>query len=136
MRRRSFAVLALAVAFVAGSVGACSSDSESPKEAACSDADTLKDSVNQLIEDVKSGNFGDAKDQLSTVKSDFEALESSAKDLASSKRASVQADLDEVKGTLGELTSAASLDDVEATLGKAESELKDTADSIRTTLSC
>ena len=136
MHRRSFASVALAVLVVACSVSACSSDSESPQEAVCNDASAFKDSVNQLTDDVKSGNLGDAKDQVSKVKSDFNALQSSTKDLASSKKASVQADLDAVKGTLGDLTSATSLDDISATLSKAESQLTDTANSITKTLSC
>jgi hypothetical protein len=101
-----------------------------------SDADTFKSSVNKLIDDVTSGNFGDAKSQLSTVKSDFQALRSSAKKLASSKKSSVQSDLDAVKSTLDGLSSATSLSDVQSTLGTAQSQLTKTADSITTTLSC
>ncbi len=137
MRRSSFAVLALSLLLVAVSVTACSSDSKSSQEAAvCSDASSLKASVNQLGTDVKAGNFGIAKDQVSKVKSDFNALESSAKKLAGSEKASVQADLQGVKGTLSDLTSATSLADIQSTLGKAESQLKGAADSIRKTLSC
>ncbi len=137
MRRSSFAVLPLSLLLVAVSVTACSSDSKSSQQAAvCSDASALKDSVNQLGTDVKSGNFGNAKDQVSKVQSDFTALESSAKKLASSEKASVQADLQGVKGTLSDLTSATSLADIQSTLGKAESQLKGAADSISKTLSC
>ena len=74
MRRSSFAVLPLSLLLVVVSVTACSSDSKSSQQAAvCSDASALKDSVNQLGTDVKSGNFGNAKDQVSKVQSDFTA---------------------------------------------------------------
>jgi archaellum component FlaC len=136
MRRISFAVVPLSLLLLVVSVGACSSDSESAESAVCSDASTFKDSVSKLGTDVKSGNFGDAKDQISTVKSDFDSLESSAKTLTSSKKASVQDDLDTVKSTLSDLTSATSLEDVQATLGTAGSELKSAANSITDTLSC
>jgi len=96
----------------------------------------VRERVVWLIDDVTSGNFGDAKSQLSTVKSDFQALRSSAKKLASSKKSSVQSDLDAVKSTLDGLSSATILSDVQSTLGTAQSQLKKTADSITTTLSC
>jgi archaellum component FlaC len=138
MRRSVIALFMLTAVAVLGA--GCSSDdsssSGSAQDAVCSDAGDFKDSVNTLVDDVKSGNFGDAKDQMSKVKSSFEDLESSAKDLASSKKSSVQDDLDSVKGTLGDLTSASSLSDIEDTLGEAESELEDAADSITKTLSC
>ena len=40
------------------------------------------------------------------------------------------------KSTLDDLSSATSLSDVQSTLGTAQSQLKKTADSITTTLSC
>jgi hypothetical protein len=70
------------------------------------------------------------------VKSDFAALQSSAKDLASSKKASVQDDLDAVKGTLDDLTSASSLSEIQSTLTKAKSQLTNMAHSIGKTLGC
>ena len=124
---------ARAAAVVAAAVAARPSRQQ---DAVCRDASSFKSSVNKLVNDVKSGNFGDAKSQAATVKSDFQALESSAKDLASSKKSSVQSDLDSVKGTLDNLTSASSLSDIQSTLGKAQSELKNTANSITNTLSC
>jgi type VI protein secretion system component VasK len=136
MRRISFAVVPLSLLLLAVSVGACSSDSQSAESAVCSDASTFKDSVSKLGTDVTSGNFGDAKDQISTVKSDLDSLESSAKKLASSKKASVQDDLNGVKGTLSDLTSATSLEDIQSTLRKAETQLNNTANSISKTLSC
>ena len=141
VRRSSFTVSAIAVVLVIAGA-ACSSDSsdssssKSSQDAVCSDASDLKSSVQKLGDDIKSGNFGDAKDQLSKVESDFKALETSAKDLSSSKKSSVQDDLDGVKGTLGDLSSASSLSDIESTFNKAQSELKDTTDSITKTLSC
>jgi hypothetical protein len=135
MHRSLFSALCLTLVLVAG-VGAACSSSESPQEAVCNDAGDLKDSVNQLIDSIKKGNFGDAQDQITEVKSDFAALESSAKDLASSQKSSVQDDLDAVQGTLGNLTSASSLDEIESTLSKAGPQLKDMTDSVADTLSC
>ncbi len=140
MRRSSFAVVPFSLLLVAALAGACSSSSSDSKSsqqsAVCSDASSLKDSVNQLGTDVKSGNFGNAKDQVSKVQSDSDALESSAKKLASSQKASVQDDVATVKGTLSDLTSATSLADIQSTLSKAESQIKGAADSISKTLSC
>ena len=67
-------------------------------------------SVNKLVDDVKSGNFGNAKDQFSNVESSFQALEKSVKNLSSTKKSSVQSELDSVKGTLDDLGSAGSID--------------------------
>ena len=60
----------------------------------------------------------------------------SAKKLASSKGSDVQGELDSVKGTLGDLTSASNLDDIESTLQKAESELNGVVSAISDTISC
>jgi hypothetical protein len=89
-----------------------------------------------LVDDVKSGNFGEAKNQRAKVKSSFDALESSTKDLASSEKASVQSDLNGIKVTLSNLSSATSIDDMKATLGRAESQLNNAVTSIKSTLSC
>ena len=70
----------------------------------CSNASDFTSSVNKLVDDVKSGNFGNAKDQVSNVESSFQALEKSAKNLSSTKKSSVQSELDSVKGTLDDLT--------------------------------
>src|SRR4029079_3629479 len=114
-----------------GSSGS-SSSSKSPQDAVCSDASTLKESVNKLVSDVKSGNFGNAKDQVTKVQSDFQALVSSTKDLASSKKSSVQSDVDSVKSTLSGLKSADSLDAIQSTLKTAKSQIDDSLDSMST----
>lgn len=110
--------------------------SPSPKEAVCSDISTLKGSVGVLRDDVEAGNFGDARDQLDTIEKDYEALRSSASDLAASEKDNIEADLDEVKATLSSLTSATSLAEVQATLQTARSQIADLLTSITETLDC
>ena len=118
-----------------GSSGS-SSASKSPQDAVCSDASTLKASVEQLVSDVKKGNFGNAKDQVTKVQADFKALTTSTKSLATSKKSSVQSDLDTVKATLSGVTSAGSLADIQSTLKTAQSQITDSVDSLTNTLSC
>ena len=142
MRARSFAVTVLVLFAGVGSAcgssgGSSSSDStESAQKTVCSNADDLKTSVNKLVDDVKSGNFGDAQDQVSTVKSDFQALEKSAQDLASSKKSAVKDDLDQVKGTLTDLSSANSTEEIQSTLNTAKKELDSTVDAVKKTVNC
>lgn len=133
--RQWWAVVAIAVSLAACSSGSTPS-SQSLQDAVCADARDLKASIDQLVDDVKNGNFGDAKEQVSKVKSDFEALQSSGKDLASSKRAAIRKDLDSVKRTLNGLTSASDLDGVRSTLDQAQSQLRDVVSSIADTLDC
>ncbi len=135
MRRYSFVPL-LVVGLLAVTAAGCGSDSTSPQQQACDDSATLKDSVQKLVDDVKQGNLGDAKDQVSTVKTDFEAFTASVKDLAETEKSAVQDDVDTIKSTLGDLTSASSLSDVEGTLTKARSQLQSAVDDVTKTLSC
>jgi len=132
------AALVLGAAACSDDGGGSSSESSTDKAQSqvCDDAGSFKDSVNKLVDDVKSGNFGDASDQLSTVESSFQALEKSVKNLSSDKKSDVQGDVDSAKKTLGDLSDANSLDDLQDTLDKAESQLKDAADSITDTISC
>jgi hypothetical protein len=139
MRRRRIAGAAALCALVAVAA-ACNGDDESStskaQAAMCDDANSLSSAVSDLVDDVKNGNFGDAQDQLSTVQSSFGSLERSAKELASTKRSTVQDQLDGVKGTLSDLTSASSLADIGQTLDKAASQLEDVASTISDILSC
>lgn len=139
MRRRRIAGAAALCALVAVAA-ACNGDDESStskaQAAMCDDANSLSSAVSDLVDDVKNGNFGDAQDQLSTVQSSFGSLERSAKELASTKRSTVQDQLDGVKGTLSDLTSASSLADIGQTLDKAASQLGDVASTISDTLTC
>jgi len=139
MQSRSFIAVAGTVLLVTTLGAACSSDggsAPSAEEKVCTDADNLKRAVSQLVDDLKAGNFGNASDQVSNVQSAFKALESSAKDLASDKKTSVQQDVSEFKATLGDLTSASSLADIQSTLDQAGSQLKKTANALTKTLSC
>jgi outer membrane murein-binding lipoprotein Lpp len=140
--RRAVFVPSVAVAIVAvvgtacGSSGGSSSSSKSQQDTVCSDAGTLQASIDTLVNDVKSGNFGNAKDQVKKVESDFRSLQSSAKSLAASKKQDVQSDVDTVKQTLDGLQSANSLSDIQGTLTTAKTQIKDSVDSLTKTLKC
>lgn len=133
---------AVVTVLLAVSIAACSGggDDDSPTEQArqqvCSDISGFKSSVNTLVEDVKKGNFGDAKDQLSKVQSELEDLTSSAKKLAKSTKSDVENQLDKVQTTLSGLTSASSLTDVQDTINEAGDQLSNAVNSITGVLSC
>jgi len=140
--RRTVLVPSVAVALLGvvgagcGSSGGSSSSASSKQDAVCKDASTLQSSLDTLVNDVKNGNFGNAKDQVKTVQSDFESLRSSAKSLASAKKQTVQSDIDSVKKTLDGLQSASSLSDIQSTLTTAKTQIKDSVDSLTKTLKC
>jgi uncharacterized phage infection (PIP) family protein YhgE len=117
---------------------ACGSDDDAStkQEQFCDDASSFESAVSQLVDDVKAGNFGDAKDQLSKVESRFSSLQSSAKHPASDTRSTVEGQLDDLKSTLQGLTSVGSLGDIESTLNEAGSQLQDALSSITDALSC
>jgi len=140
--RRTVVVPSVAVALfvvlgaACGSSGGSASSSKSQQDAVCNDASTLKASLNKLVSDVQSGNFGNAKDQVDTVQSDFESLRSSTKSLASSKKQTVQSDIDGVKKTLDGLQSATSFSDIQSTLTTAKTQIENSVDSLTKTLKC
>lgn len=138
--RRTVLVPSVLVAVMAVVGAACGSSggssASSQQDAVCKDASTLQSSIDKLVTDVKNGNFGNAKDQVTTVQFDFGSLRSSMKSLASSKKQTVQNDIDSVKKTLDGLQSATSLSDIQGTLSKAKSQITDSLDSLSKTLKC
>ena len=140
--RRTVVVPSVGVALLAvlgagcGSSSGSESSTSSKQDAVCKDASTLRSSIDTLVNDAKNGNFGNAKDQVKTVQSDFESLRSSAKSLAAAKKQTVQSDIDSVKETLDGLQSASSLSDIQSTLSTAKSQIGDSLDSLTKTLKC
>ena len=138
--RRTVVVPSVAVALLTVFGAACGSSggssSKSQQDAVCKDASTLRSSIDTLVSDVKAGNFGNAKDQVKTVQSDFESLQKSAKSLATSKKKTVQSDIDSVKSTLDGLKSASSISDIQSTLTTAKTQIKNSVDSLTKTLKC
>src|SRR5262245_24145346 len=140
MLRRTLAAV-MTVLVLATGVAACSGDdepsaTEKARQQTCSDIDTFKSSVDSLVQDIKKGNFGDAKDDLSKVQSSFQSLTKSAKNLASSKKSDVQTQLDDVKTTLDGIKTASSLTDIQDVIDQAGSQLSDQGSTITDTLSC
>jgi hypothetical protein len=56
--------------------------------------------VSKLVDDVTSGNFGDASDQVSTVSSSFQSLEQSVEGLSSA-----ESELKDLASTIGDTLS-------------------------------
>ena len=111
-RCRKIAATLLLVA-IAGFGWSCS-DSESASEQVCDARDDVDDAIQQVSSDVRSANFGDAREGLEDVESSVQELVDAVDQLGAQERQQLRADVDQLEENLdsmGEVTSLADLED-------------------------
>ena len=109
------AVLAVVSVLLLGLQG-CGSGSDGPsaKDQACTAKDDLSTSIKTVVDDVKAGNLGNARDHLGAVRSSASDLASAVSDLGSQQRKTLQPQVDEIRGELESLSNATSLTELSA----------------------
>jgi predicted nucleic acid-binding Zn-ribbon protein len=136
MHRRHRVVTVLVVALVTFGVVACGDDDNSAKDQTCKARSDLSSAMNKVVDDVKDGNFGEARDDLSSVQSAASNLQTSAQNLAQDQRSEIQPDIDELQATMQSLSSATSLQDLQSTIDSAKGSIDQITSDVKNTLDC
>ena len=135
MRKRTRWLAAVAVS--AGLLGACGGSSQTAAaDKVCSARTDLQKSFDTVKTDVKNLNLGKAKDELSTVKKDFENLVQAAKDLKGEEAKKLQPQIDSLKSNIENLTNASSLTELKSSLTTISSQIQSLYTDITNTLKC
>lgn len=113
-------------------------DESSEEEAAavCEAGDNLRDSVADVVDDLRSGNLDDARDELDDVRSDRDALTSAIDDLGAAERDRLQPESDQLSTDIDALSDASGLSGWQSALSDVRSSLGDLVDSVDTNLGC
>jgi hypothetical protein len=90
----------------------CGGDDASATNRTCAAKDDLSASIRTVVDDVRAGNLGDARDHLDEVRSRASDLGSAVSDLGSQERDRLQPQVDKVRDELKDLTSATSLSEL------------------------
>jgi hypothetical protein len=129
---RVFCLLALAGFLLA----ACGSSGASASQKVCSDRTDLNNAVTKVVNDVKSGNFGQAKDDLPAVRDAARSLSKSVKGLTSEQSQALKPQIEQVKKSASNLKNATSLSDLQSGFSSLESDLQSLSSQIGGNLKC
>jgi hypothetical protein len=130
---RVLCLLALAGLLLA----ACSSNSAaSASQKVCSDRTDLNNAVTKVVDDLKSGNFGQAKDDLPAVREAAHTLGKSVKGLTSEQSKALKPQIEAVKQTASGLKNATSLSDLQSGFSSLTSDLQTLSTQIGGNLKC
>ena len=116
-------------------LGACGS-TPSAADQVCSDRSQVTSAISSVANDLRSGNFTKAKDDLSAVRSAFESLSQSVDQLATEQRQALSPQIDNLKATISGLKSSDSLSSLTTSLNSARSQLQSIGQQIGNSLNC
>lgn len=118
-------------------LAACSSTpAPSASEKVCNDRTQLSNAVSTVVNDLKSGNFGKAKDDLPAVRDAVDNLSESAKELTSEQSQALSPQIDNVKSTASGLKDASSLSELQSGFSSLRSQLQSLSNQIGDNLKC
>jgi hypothetical protein len=137
MHRRNPIAALVFIAAVTCTFVACGDDSgNSAKDQTCEARSDLSSAMNKVVDDVNDGDFSQAKDDLSSVRTASSNLQTSAQNLAQEQRSEIQPDLDELQATTQSLSSVTSLQDLQNIIGSAKSSIDQITSDIKGVLHC
>ncbi len=102
----------------------------------CNDRAQLGNAVSTVVDDLKSGNLGKAKDDVPAVSDALESLSQSARELKSEESQSLSPQIDNLKKTATGLKDSNSLPDLLAGFDSLKSQLQSIGDQISQNLKC
>ena len=116
-------------------LAACGS-TPSAADQVCSDRSQVTSAISSLANDLRSGNFTKAKDDVSAVRSALESLSQSVDQLATEQRQAISPQIDNLKSTISGLKSSDSLSSLTTGLNSARSQLQSIGQQIGNSLNC
>lgn len=137
-RRRARALrLVCSLAFVGCLLAACgSSSAASASQTVCNDRAQLSKAVSTVVDDLRSGNFSKAKDDVPAVRDALNSLSQSARELKSQESQSLSPQIDKLKKTATSLKDSSSVSDLLSGLSSLESQFQSVGSQINQSLKC
>lgn len=126
--------LLVSVGFLLAACG--SSPAPSASQKVCDDRTQLNSAVSTVTDDLRSGNFGKAKDDLPAVRDAVNSLKKSAKELTSQESQALQPQIDNLKKTAANLKNATSLSDLQTGFSSLKAQIQSIDPQIGETLKC
>jgi hypothetical protein len=132
MKRAAVALL------VAGSfaVAACSSGGKSASQQVCDDKSAFSSSVQQVGNDIRALNIGQARESASKAIDAFNALVDSVKKLSEEKRQSVSPHLDNIQSDVSAFTDVNNASELSSDVDRTRSDAQSAVDAIQSDLNC
>jgi hypothetical protein len=132
MKRVAVAVL------VAGSLVAvaCSSSGKSASQQVCDDKAAFSSSVQQVGNDIRALNLGQAKDSAQKAVDAFNALVDSVKKLTNEQRSSLSPQVDSIQSDVSAFTDVNNASELSSALDRTRSDAQSAVDAIQSDLSC
>jgi chromosome segregation ATPase len=135
-RARPIRLVGLLVS-VGSLLAACSSSpAPSASQKVCDDRTQLNNAVSTVSDDLHSGNFAKAKDDLPAVRDAVNSLKKSAKELASQESQALKPQIDNLKKTAANLKNATSLSDLQTGFSSLKAQIQSIDPQIGQTLKC
>lgn len=126
-------MLVAAVALGLLTLSGCSGDAA---QKVCDERETLASDYDVFVDDLSSGNLGDARDQLVVVKEDLEDVAAAVKELAAEKRDAVQPQVDSLMETVASLADAGSLEELRSGFETAKQQFADLVEALGSEAEC
>jgi predicted nucleic acid-binding Zn-ribbon protein len=118
-------------------LAACgSSPSASASQKVCDDRAQLSNAISTVVDDLRSGNFGKAKDDVPAVSDALDSLSQSARELKSEESQSLSPQIDNLKKTATSLKDSTSLSDLLSGFDSLKTQLQSVGDQISQNLKC
>jgi hypothetical protein len=133
--RHRIALYAVTAGMAVLTLAACGDD-ESASVKVCDARSSLRDSVESVTSDIGEGNFGEAQDELSDVREDYDELVSSLGDLGEEQRSALQPEVDSLRSAVEALPQAESLEDLGSGIETVLADVQGLYDSITQSLDC
>jgi outer membrane murein-binding lipoprotein Lpp len=134
MPSRLVALLFASVVVSAAAVAGCSE--ESAADQVCDARDELRQSVDEVADDVASGNLGDAQDSLEGVRDSFDDLRDAAGDLGAEERQALQPQVDQLQDDLSAIADSTDLEELQSSFETVSDDVQAMVDQVSDTLDC
>ena len=135
--RSAFACTALIAVAIGSSFAACSSSgSKSASQQVCDARSDFSDAVSKVADDLRALNLGQARDDADAVRSTFDKLADSFKQLTQEQRDRLQPQIDKVKSDVSSFSDVRSVDEIRSSLDSTQSDVKVVVDAIQSDLKC
>jgi len=122
---------------IGSSVAACSSSgSKSASQQVCDARSDFSDAVSKVADDLRALNLGQARDDADAVRSTFDKLADSFKQLTQEQRDRLQPQIDKVKSDVSSFSDVRSVDEIRSSLDSTQSDVKTVVDAIQSDLKC
>jgi hypothetical protein len=129
--------LAVALLFVGSIVAAaCSSSGKSASQQVCDDKSAFSSSVQQVGNDIRALNLGQAKDSASKAVDAFSALVDSVKKLSEEKQQSFSPQLENIQSDVSAFTDVNNASELSSALDRTRSDAQSAVDAIQSDLNC